>query len=68
MWKTLILILIDKKKKNSLTVQKILTEWGYLIKKWLGIHDGVLENCSKFGLIILEWLEKKKNIKNFQEN
>ena len=35
-------------------VQKILTGWGCFVKTRLGIHDGVLENCSDSGLIFLE--------------
>ena len=48
------LILVDKRKKNAVTVQKILTEWGCLIKTRLGLHPGTLENCTDNGLIFLE--------------
>ncbi len=54
MKKTIALILVDKRKTSAVSVQKILTEWGCLIKTRLGIHDGVLDNCSNSGLIILE--------------
>ena len=54
MQKTLLLILVDGRKKSAVNVQKILTEWGCLVKTRLGIHDGVLENCSESGLLILE--------------
>ncbi|PLX17436.1 MAG: hypothetical protein C0601_07710 [Candidatus Muiribacterium halophilum] len=54
MKKTLLLILVDGRKKSAVNVQKILTEWGCLVKTRLGIHDGVLENCSESGLLILE--------------
>lgn len=54
MEKTVLLALVDTRKKSAVTVQKILTEWGCLIKTRLGIHDGVLGNCSDSGLIILE--------------
>ncbi len=54
MKRTVMLILIDGRRKNAVNVQKILTEWGCLIKTRLGIHDGVLENCSESGLIFLE--------------
>lgn len=54
MKKTLLLILIDGRKKSAVNVQKILTEWGCLIKTRLGIHDGVLDSCSESGLMILE--------------
>jgi hypothetical protein len=52
--KTILLILIGKRKDAAVEVQKLLTAWGCLIKTRLGIHDGILENCSDEGLIILE--------------
>lgn len=54
MKKTILLILIGKRKEEAVKVQQILTGWGCLIKTRLGIHDGVLENCSDTGLLILE--------------
>ena len=52
--KEVLVILVDHRKAAAVNVQKILTEWGCLIKTRLGIHDGVLDNCSETGLIILE--------------
>lgn len=60
MKKTILLILIDKRKDAAVNVQKILTTWGCLIKTRLGIHDGVLKNCSNSGLVILELVGEKK--------
>jgi len=60
MEKTILLCLIDGRKKSAVNVQKILTEWGCLIKTRLGIHDGVLDNCSESGLIILELVGEKE--------
>jgi hypothetical protein len=54
MKKTILLILIGKRKEEAVKVQQILTAWGCIIKTRLGIHDGVLENCSDTGLLILE--------------
>ena len=54
MTKTVLLILIGNRKESAVNVQKVLTAWGCLIKTRLGIHDGVLENCSDEGLLILE--------------
>ena len=54
MKKTIILVLIGKRKDEAVKVQQILTGWGCLIKTRLGIHDGVLDNCSDSGLVILE--------------
>ncbi len=54
MKKDLLLVLVDGRKQSAVKVQQILTEWGCLIKTRLGIHDGVLDNCTEHGLIILE--------------
>ncbi len=54
MKKTVLLILIGSRKESAVNVQKVLTGWGCLIKTRLGIHDGVLDNCSDQGLLILE--------------
>ncbi len=54
MEKSILLILISNRKESVEKVQKVLTGWGCFIKTRLGIHDGVLENCSDSGLIFLE--------------
>ena len=54
MKKSILLILIGKRKEEAVKVQQILTGWGCLIKTRLGIHDGILDNCSDSGLVILE--------------
>ncbi len=54
MQRTVLLILVQHRRDTAEMVQKILTGWGCLIKTRLGIHDGVLENCSESGLIFLE--------------
>lgn len=54
MKKTILLVLIGKRNEAAVKVQQILTAWGCIIKTRLGIHDGILENCSDEGLLILE--------------
>jgi len=54
MKKSILLVLIGQRKDDAVKVQQILTGWGCIIKTRLGIHDGVLENCSDEGLLILE--------------
>jgi hypothetical protein len=49
-----LLILIDKRNEAAVNVQKTLTAWGCLIRTRLGIHDGVLDDCSQHGLIFCE--------------
>lgn len=60
--KTILLILIGKRKQAAVQVQKVLTGWGCMIKTRLGLHDGVLENCSDKGLLILELVGDRKKI------
>lgn len=65
MSKTLLLILVGKRKETAVKVQQILTAWGCIIKTRLGIHDGVMNNCSDEGLLILELYgteEQKKEL------
>ena len=65
MARTVLLMLINNRKDSAEMVQKILTGWGCFIKTRLGIHDGVMENCSESGLIFLELtgdLEKNQEL------
>ncbi len=57
--KTVMAVLIENRKETTEQVQKILTGWGCIIKTRLGIHDGVLDNCSDKGLLILELVGTK---------
>ncbi|MBF0500613.1 MAG: hypothetical protein HQM09_10815 [Candidatus Riflebacteria bacterium] len=58
--KTVLLMLIGKRQEAAVTVQKILTGWGCFIKTRLGIHNGVLDNCSEAGLLMLELVGDKE--------
>jgi hypothetical protein len=62
MTKTVVLVMVGNRKESAEKVQHILTGLGCLIKTRLGIHEGVLENCTETGLIILEVVgsEEKK--------
>jgi ribose 5-phosphate isomerase len=62
MEKTVLIVLIGNRKEAAVTIQKILTDWGCTIKTRLGIHDGVLDNCTNSGLLILDIVgQKEKN-------
>lgn len=63
MKKSVLLVLIGNRKEAAVNVQKILTGWGCMIKTRLGIHDGVLDNCSDSGLLILELVGKDEDKK-----
>ncbi|MDX9910080.1 MAG: hypothetical protein GX792_04580 [Bacteroidales bacterium] len=54
MKRNVLLVLVSHRQETAERVQKILTGWGCFIKTRLGIHDGVLENCSDSGLIFIE--------------
>ena len=60
MEKSILVILVNTRKESAVKVQKILTEWGCLIKTRLGIHDGVPGDCSDTGLIVLELVGEKE--------
>lgn len=54
MGKTLLIVLMRTRRSSAVKVQKVLTDFGCMIKTRLGIHDGVLNSCSDAGLIVLE--------------
>jgi hypothetical protein len=54
MKKTVLLVLIGKRKESAVKLQQVLTAWGCLIKTRLGLHSGVMENCSETGFLFLE--------------
>ena len=60
--KTILLVLVGQRKEAAVQVQKVLTGWGCMIKTRLGIHDGVMENCSDQGLLILELVGERKKM------
>ncbi len=66
MTKDFLLIVVNKRKKEAVTVQKILTEWGCFIKTRLGLHEDCLDNCSEVGTIILEVVGDKQKHEEMQ--
>lgn len=66
MKRNVLLIYLSTRTETAEKVQKILTGWGCYIKTRLGIHDGVLENCTDTGLLFIELaggeLDKHKEI------
>ena len=60
MEKSILVILVSKRREAAAAVQKALTEKGCIIKTRLGIHDGVADRCSDSGLIILELVGGKR--------
>lgn len=62
MERTILTILVGKRKETAINVQKILTGWGCMIRTRLGLHDGTLDNCAESGLIILELVGDKEKM------
>lgn len=54
MKKTVLLVLVGKRKEEAVKLQQILTAWGCLIKTRLGLHTGVMDNCTESGFLFLE--------------
>lgn len=54
MKKNAMLIYMSTRKETADKVQKILTAWGCYIKTRLGLHEGVLENCTETGLVFID--------------
>jgi hypothetical protein len=61
MQKTVLVMLMRHRRESALKVQKLLTDFGCIVKTRLGIHDGVSDKCSDTGLIILELFGKAKD-------
>jgi hypothetical protein len=65
MERNVLLIYMSTRQETAEKVQKILTAWGCYIKTRLGIHDGVLDNCTDTGLVFIELVgepEKHKEV------
>ncbi len=62
MEKTVLLVLLSDRKETAITFQKILTDWGCMVKTRLGIHDGVLDKCSTYGLVVLDIVGEKDKL------
>ncbi|MBI9031374.1 hypothetical protein JEZ13_05185 [bacterium] len=60
MQKDYMIILVNARKEEAVTVQKILTEWGCYIRTRLGLHGGVLDDCSQNGTLFLELVGEKE--------
>nr|WP_239559147.1 hypothetical protein [Sporohalobacter salinus] len=53
-------VLIDKRRNVAPKVQQILTKYGCIIETRLGMHEGVGQECSEEGIIILRLSNKQK--------
>ncbi len=58
-------VLVNHRLKNSTEIQKVLTEFGCIIKVRLGLHE-TGDFCSDEGLIILQLSGNKEEILGFE--
>jgi len=56
-------IKIGNRDEDAMAVQKLLTEYGCIIKTRLGLHEAceASKTCSSRGLILLEFVEKNSD-------
>lgn len=65
MKRDIVAIIVDHRNETAVNVQKVLTGWGCMIKTRLGLHEGVLDDCTQTGLIILEMIGEAEKIDEF---
>lgn len=53
-------MIMSPRTKTAPMAQKILTDWGCVIKTRLGLHSGVLDQCTESGLIFLELVGERE--------
>lgn len=65
MRKNVLLVLTENRKSIAIDIQKILTDYGCIIKTRLGLHESAdVSSCSNAGLIILELIGKEEEQKD----
>jgi len=58
-------IVIGNRKDFAPEVQKVLTEFGCIIKMRVGLHEGIENSCSNEGFIMLNLSDDDKEINRF---
>lgn len=67
MKRTIFLILLSKRTSSAVETQKILTEFGCLIKTRLGLHNTGEDQCEDLGLVILEVKGESSRQREFEK-
>lgn len=62
----IMIIKTAKRRENVPSLQKVLTEFGCLVKTRLGLHEAG-SVCSDEGLIILHLIEDEAEVKRFEQ-
>lgn len=60
-------VVIDLRSKNAQKVQEVLTKHGCIIKTRLGLHEVSEAECTEHGLVILNLMNKPKEIDDLKE-
>jgi len=63
--KTIVAILVSNRQEVATRVQSVLTSWGCMIKTRLGLHGGVLDECTDTGLIVVELVGEEEKRDEF---
>ncbi len=66
MAKTILVALLNHRRGSAVEFQRVISEFGCIIKTRLGIHDGVLDRCSDEGLIMLELVGDRSQANELQ--
>jgi len=64
--KSVMVVLINHRHDAAAKVQAVLTGWGCLIKTRLGIHEGVLDDCTEHGLMFLDLVGGKEKLQELE--
>ena len=63
---TIIGVRLDNRTQTAVDFQKILTNFGCIIKTRLGLHDVAESNCAPNGTILLEVIDGDERSKDFE--
>jgi len=63
---TIIGVRLDNRTQTAVDFQKILTNFGCIIKTRLGLHDTAESNCAPNGTILLEVIDDERS-KEFEK-
>lgn len=58
-------LLIDRRSKNAVKIQEVLTEYGCIIRMRLGLHESG-DACSEEGLVVLQVCGTDKDVKELE--
>jgi hypothetical protein len=63
--RNIVAIMVHHRGETAVKVQQVLTGWGCMITTRLGLHEGVLDECTQTGLIIVEMVGDSEKIDEF---